>query len=53
MDVRENQIQKKNIWRTLPLNAQEVEHVGLTGEIKFDAEGYRTDFSLDLVEKVR
>jgi len=32
---------------------KEVEHVGLTGEIKFDAEGYRTDFSLDLIEKVR
>ena len=32
---------------------KEVEQVGLTGEIKFDADGYRTDFQLDLMEKVR
>ena len=32
---------------------KEVEHMGLTGEIKFDAEGFRTDFKLDLIEKIR
>ena len=30
---------------------REVEHVGLTGEIKFDADGFRTHFPLDLMEK--
>ena len=32
---------------------REVEHVGLTGEIKFDDEGYRTHFNLELLEKLR
>jgi len=32
---------------------REVEHVGLTGEIKFDADGYRTVFRLELLEKLR
>jgi len=32
---------------------KEVEYVGLTGEIKFDSEGFRTKFPLDLMEKVR
>jgi len=32
---------------------KEVEYVGITGEIKFDSEGFRTKFPLDLVEKVR
>merc|ERR1719495_922533 len=32
---------------------KEVEHIGLTGEIRFDADGYRTDFQLELMEKVR
>jgi len=31
---------------------KEVEYVGLTGEIKFDSEGFRTKFPLDLMEKV-
>eukprot|EP00092_Neocalanus_flemingeri_P008205 GFUD01008847.1.p1 GENE.GFUD01008847.1~~GFUD01008847.1.p1 ORF type:complete len:922 (+),score=198.85 GFUD01008847.1:309-3074(+) len=32
---------------------KEVEYVGLSGEIKFDSEGFRTKFPLDLMEKVR
>ena len=32
---------------------KEVDHLGLTGEIKFDADGYRTDFQLELMEKMR
>jgi len=32
---------------------REVEVFGLTGEIKFDADGFRTDFQLDLMEKHR
>jgi len=32
---------------------KEVEYVGLTGEIKFDSEGFRRKFPLDLMEKVR
>jgi len=32
---------------------KEVEYVGLTGEIKFDSDGFRTKFPLDLMEKVR
>jgi hypothetical protein len=32
---------------------REVELFGLTGEIKFDADGLRTDFQLDLMEKHR
>jgi len=31
---------------------KEVEYVGLTGEIKFDSEGFRRKFPLDLMEKV-
>ena len=30
---------------------KEVEYTGLTGEIKFDAEGFRSHFPLDLMEK--
>ena len=30
---------------------KEVDHLGLSGEIRFDAEGFRTDFQLDLMEK--
>jgi len=30
---------------------KEVEYTGLTGEIKFDSEGFRTHFPLDLMEK--
>merc|ERR1719410_2589432 len=30
---------------------KEVEYTGLTGEIKFDADGFRTHFPLDLMEK--
>jgi len=30
---------------------KDVEHFGLTGEIKFDADGFRTNFHLDLMEK--
>ena len=29
----------------------QVEYTGLTGEIKFDADGFRTHFPLDLMEK--
>lgn len=32
---------------------KEVEHTGLTGEIRLDINGFRTDFQLDLMEKVR
>jgi ionotropic kainate glutamate receptor 2 len=32
---------------------REVEHTGLTGEIRFDTSGFRTSFQLDLMEKVR
>jgi len=32
---------------------KEVDHMGLSGEIRFDGEGFRTDFQLDLMEKVR
>jgi len=32
---------------------KEVEHIGLTGEIKFDSDGFRRKFPLDLMEKVR
>ena len=32
---------------------KEVDHVGLTGEIRFDSEGFRTDVQLDLIEKMR
>ena len=32
---------------------KEVEYMGLSGEIKFDGEGFRTDFQLDLMEKFR
>ena len=32
---------------------KEVDHVGLTGEIRFDSEGFRTDIQLDLIEKMR
>ena len=32
---------------------KEVDHMGLSGEIRFDAEGFRTDFQLDLMEKYR
>ena len=30
---------------------KEVEFTGLTGEIKFDADGFRSNFPLDLMEK--
>jgi hypothetical protein len=30
---------------------KEVEYFGLTGEIMFDADGFRTNFKLDLMEK--
>ena len=30
---------------------KDVEHLGLTGEIKFDSQGFRTDFQMDLMEK--
>ena len=30
---------------------QDVNHEGLSGEIKFDAKGFRTDFGLDLMNK--
>ena len=32
---------------------KEVDHLGLTGEIRFDSEGFRTEVQLDLIEKVR
>jgi len=32
---------------------KDVDVVGLTGEIKFDPDGFRTNFHLDLMEKVR
>ena len=32
---------------------KEVDHVGVTGEIRFDKEGFRTDVQLDLIEKMR
>ena len=32
---------------------KEVDHLGLTGEIRFDSDGFRTDVALDLIEKVR
>ena len=32
---------------------KEVDHMGLSGEIRFDADGFRTDFQLDLMEKYR
>ena len=32
---------------------KEVDYTGLTGEIRFDAMGFRTQFHLDLIEKVR
>eukprot|EP00091_Calanus_sinicus_P015823 TRINITY_DN34602_c0_g1_i1.p1 TRINITY_DN34602_c0_g1~~TRINITY_DN34602_c0_g1_i1.p1 ORF type:complete len:130 (+),score=21.27 TRINITY_DN34602_c0_g1_i1:100-489(+) len=32
---------------------KEVDHMGLSGEIRFDADGFRTDFQLDLMEKVQ
>ena len=32
---------------------KEVDHLGLTGEIRFDSDGFRTDVTLDLIEKVR
>lgn len=32
---------------------REAEHTGLTGEIRLDQHGFRTDFALDLMEKVR
>ena len=30
----------------------QVDTLGLTGEIRFDTEGFRTDIQLDLIEKV-
>ena len=30
----------------------QVDTIGLTGEIRFDEEGFRTDIQLDLIEKV-
>ena len=33
------------------LSSCQVEYTGLTGEIKFDADGFRTHFPLDLMEK--
>ena len=33
------------------LSPWQVEYTGLTGEIKFDADGFRTHFPLDLMEK--
>ena len=30
---------------------KEVEYFGLTGEITFDAEGFRTNFQMDLMDK--
>ena len=32
---------------------KDVDHLGLTGEIRFDTEGFRTEIQLDLIEKVR
>ena len=32
---------------------KEVDHLGVTGEIRFDSDGFRTDVQLDLIEKVR
>ena len=32
---------------------KEVDHLGLTGEIRFDSDGFRTEVQLDLIEKVR
>ena len=32
---------------------KEVDYVGLTGEIRLDDQGFRTEFHLDLIEKVR
>ena len=29
---------------------KDVDHLGLTGEIRFDSEGFRTDIQLDLIE---
>ena len=31
----------------------QVDTLGLTGEIRFDEQGFRTDIQLDLIEKVR
>jgi len=32
---------------------KDVDHLGLTGEIRFDSDGFRTDIQLDLIEKIR
>ena len=32
---------------------KEVGHMGLSGEIRFDGDGFRTDFQLDLMKKYR
>ena len=32
---------------------KEVDNLGLTGEIRLDSEGFRTEVQLDLIEKVR
>ena len=29
---------------------KDVDHLGLTGEIRFDSDGFRTDIQLDLIE---